>query len=162
VNRAEVADKMTALNHLKNEDFNPRQVAFVDRQPKMAIDTVDSTAVAEYKEFKNEYIKIEANATGNNLLFVSEMYYAPCWKAFIDGQETEIYMTDFAFRSVVVPKGKHTVEFKYSSKGFETGRTLSIAANILIGLALVGGIFIEVRRKKQGKSKPTETPEDKA
>ncbi len=156
VGRAEVADNMAALNHLKNEDFDPRQVAFVDRRPSVAIDTVDSTAVAEYKEFKNEYIKIEANATGNNLLFVSEMYYAPCWKAYVDGQETEIYRTDFAFRSVVVPKGKHTVEFKFVSKGFETGRSLSIAGNILIGLALVGGTVLELRSRKRRKGEKPE------
>ena len=100
-------------------------------------------------DFKNEYIKIETVSQGQHLLVVSEMYYPAGWKAFVNGEETEIYKTNFAFRSVVVPAGNNTVEFKFVSERFLLGKNLSLASNILVIFALGLGIFFE--RKRTGK-----------
>ncbi len=104
--------------------------------------------IAKIVEYKNEYIKIETETQAQHLLVLSEMYYPVSWKAYIDGQETEIYKTNFGFRSVIVPAGKHTLEFKFVSEVFILGRNLSAGTNIVVLIALIIGILLEVKRKK--------------
>ena len=69
-------------------------------------------------------------------MVLSEMYYPQGWTAYIDGTETETFKTNFAFRSVIVPAGEHIVEFKFASKQFEIGRTLSTTTNIVVIILL--------------------------
>lgn len=151
VKRAEVAKPIEILNKMKyeqsNPNFNPREVAYFEEKLPIAIDSVDSNASAKVTKYENERIEIEANATGNNLLFVSEVYYPLGWKAYIDGSETKIYKTNYAFRSVIVRKGKHKVEFVFTDKSFELGKNLSIGSNIFMVLALGFAIFIEKKKK---------------
>jgi uncharacterized membrane protein YfhO len=131
---------------MKEGNFDPSITAFLEKDPNTTIQAADSTVNAEILEHKNEYIKIKAKASGNNLLMLSEIYY-PHWKATIDGKELEILKTNYAFRSVIVPKGEHIIEFKFESKGFETGKLLSIISNILLAILLAGGLFIEWKNK---------------
>ncbi len=147
VNSVKVEKPLKILHHLRDGDFDPAKVAYIEKSINLTLDTIQNSNVAEITQFKNESIKIKATATGNNLLFISEIYY-PAWKAFVDGKETEIYKTNYAFRSIVVPKGTHTIELKYKSEGFETGKDLSLASNIIIALALILGIFLELRKRK--------------
>jgi hypothetical protein len=181
VDTVKVAEPITILNNMNENNFNPKTVAFIEKPleksivpsgeyeaemktlNKMLQQNQDSTSQnatvnenvtndddfvpkANITEYKNEYIKIETETEGQHLLVLSEMYYPACWKAYIDGQETEIIKTNYAFRSVVVPVGKHTVEFKYESDKFILGKNLSLASNVLVVLGLILGLFLE--RKK--------------
>jgi len=148
VKSTQVASKIDILHHLRDGDFNPREVAFTEEKIPVAIDTVINDAKANVTQFENHKIVIQTENKGNNLLFVSEVHYPVGWKAYIDGQETPVYKTNFAFRSVVVPPGKHTVEFRYRSENFEMGKTVSLSLNIGVLLLLALGIFIEVRKPK--------------
>lgn len=91
------------------------------------------------------------NATGNNLLVLNEIYYPAGWKAYIDGKETEIYKTNYFQRSIVVPSGKHKVELKFYPDTYYTGKKISIAANVLVTLLLIGGAagMVISRKKKE-------------
>ncbi len=149
VNNYAVAKPMDILLHLKKGDFNPKDTLFLEQSLAQTIAPADSTAKADVTEFKNEYIKINAQASGNNLLFISEIYYKPSWKAFIDGKETPILKANYAFRAIVVPQGNHTVEMRFKSEKFETGKTLSLAMNILTILAGGLGIFLTYRKRKE-------------
>jgi hypothetical protein len=153
VNRVEQASQMDILNHLKNKDFVPRDLAYIEEPLPVKLDTADTNSVVTIETYKNQYIKLKANAVGNNLLFVSEIYYPVGWKAYIDGVETPIIKTNYAFRSVIVPPGEHTIEFKFTSKTFETGKTMSLMANIATLLLLAGGVaLVLIKRKKENPS----------
>lgn len=150
VNGVRKAKQMDILKHLKKADFDPKQIAFVEEDLPDAVEPLQEGASATILEKKNEYIKIEANATGNNLLFIGEIYYPAGWEAYIDGQKTDIHKVNFGFRGVIVPRGKHIVELKFEPDSFYTGKTVSIATNVILALALIAGIFLE-RRKKGGR-----------
>lgn len=149
VGSVKTAKQMEILENLKAGNFNPKEVAFVEQDLPSAIDKPDSTAKAIVTDSKNENLKIDAKASGNNLLFISEIYYPVGWKAFIDGKETPIYKTNFAFRSIIVPQGQHKIELKFQSAKFETGKTVSLIAN-LITLAILGlGLFMQFKKNGQ-------------
>jgi len=147
VDSTKVEKPLEILKKMKEGSFDPRHLAFLEKNINTNIEVPLESARAEIIEYKNESMKIKAVATGNNLLFLSEIYF-PLWNATIDGKETEIHKTNYAFRSIVVPKGEHIIQLSYHSKGFETGKTLSIASNIFVFGLLVFGLFWERKKVK--------------
>jgi hypothetical protein len=135
-----VADGLQVLNNIRDGNFNPRDVVFFEKDPGLKIDPPDSTAKVQVVDYGIHHITLEAEASGNNLLFLSEVYYPAGWKAFIDGQQTEIYKTDYLFRSIVVPKGKHKIEFKFEPEGYYAGKKLTVTGNIVLILIFAGGV----------------------
>jgi uncharacterized membrane protein YfhO len=144
----EKAEPMNILRHLKEGDFNPHKLAYTEKQIKTPIDVPTPDASVKITNYQNHLIRMEANATGNNLLLVSEMYY-PKWHAYIDNVETETYKANYAFRAIIVPKGKHIVEFKYIDKAFGMGRMISLAGNILVLVLLAAGLILDFFRRKK-------------
>jgi hypothetical protein len=145
------------LRDIKNMNM-PAKTALLEKDPGIKIDKPDSAAAyARITHFDIHNITYDVSATGNNLLVLSEIYYPAGWKAFIDGKETEIYKTDYLFRSIVVPPGKHTVEFKFHPDTYYTGKTISTTANIFVALILlagIGGFYF-----KKDKTEKTDTEE---
>lgn len=150
-NSYEVSDAKAIVSKYSsgNELYNPDEIAYLEKEIPTEIDNIDSTNSVEIVEYKNELIKLKANASGNNLLVLSEIYYPNGWTAYIDGQETEIYKTNFAFRSIVVPKGEHEIEFKFTVDKFQFGKIASLSTNIILILLLLGGIFLEFKNKNK-------------
>lgn len=150
VDTVKVAKQIDILNHIKDGDFNARTLAYVEESLPTAVTPAGSGASATVTDFRNEYIGLDVNATGTNLLVVSEIYYPAGWQAYLDGKEVPIYKTNFAFRGVIVPPGKHKLEMKFTSHNFQTGKTISLAANIVtIGLLGVG-LFLMRRNPQPG------------
>ena len=149
VSEAKVETGINILNSIKAGSFDPRNTAFVEKTPEIKIDKADSTVSSVISNFGIHQIDYDVNASGNNLLVLSEMYYPAGWKAYIDGTETEIYKTNYFLRSVIVPKGKHKLELKFYPETYYTGKKISIAANIIVTLILAGGIAgIFISRKR--------------
>ncbi len=159
VDRAERADSaIHILNHLRDGDFNPRELAYFETEPPPAIEPPGPDASAEVVDFQNHSIKLKVNASGNNLLFLSEVYYPVCWKAYIDGQPTEIYKTNYVFRSILVPPGEHEVEFRYEAN-WEWTIPVSLITNILIlGLVAVGVVMVRKSRKNDAELSGADDP----
>lgn len=152
VKSAVVDKKENIIKKMKYDpagNFNPLEVAYVEKALPVKIDSATSEAKAKVTKYQNEKIELDVTATGNNLLFMSEIYYPKGWKAFVDGKETEIFKTNYAFRSIIVPTGKHKVEFKFESEKFNLGKNLSLFTNVVL-VAFIGlGVFLEKRKKKE-------------
>ncbi|MDP2649436.1 MAG: YfhO family protein [bacterium] len=65
---------------------------------------------AEIVRYQENQVLIETDNDGDGFLVLTDSYY-PTWKAKIDGQETAIHKVDFMFRGIIIPAGKHNVEF---------------------------------------------------
>ncbi len=139
------------LYRIRDMSFDPHHVAFFEKNPGIAIEPPDTTAKVAVNNFGIHNVSFDVEASGNNLLYVSEIYYPKGWRAFIDGAETEIFKTDYAFRSVVVPKGKHRVEFIFHPDKYFIGRTISLVTNILSWCAMLAvGFFWWRKRNVRG------------
>lgn len=149
VNENKFETGINILNSIKAGSFDPRKTAFTEKNIDVKIDVPDSTVSSRISNFGIHNIEYDVYASGNNLLVLTEIYYPAGWKAYIDGNETEIYKTNYFLRSVVVPKGKHKVELKFYPETYYSGKKISLAANILVTLLLIGGIAgIFISRKK--------------
>lgn len=85
-------------------------------------------------------VVLEVRAEEGGLLFVSEVHH-PSWRAYVDGEETEVHRVNAAFRGVEVPEGEHRVVLRYESAAVTAGAWISAAA-LLAALAglLLGGV----------------------
>ena len=136
---------MNLLNDIKNSSFDPKNVAFTEKEIKA--EPIDSTVYAKITEYKDELIKVDANASGNNFLFLGDTYLPYGWKAKIDGQQTNIYKANYGFMGIIVPKGKHTIEFTFAPTSFYVSKYLALFLSSIVILGLLVTLFL--RRKKK-------------
>lgn len=87
----------------------------------------------ELLSYESNKVMVKVITSNPKLLFLSDTYF-PGWKAFVDGNEATIYRANYAFRSVAVPTGKHTVVFNYFPESFSKGVKVSIISLILFVL----------------------------
>jgi len=86
--------------------------------------------------------------SGPQLAVFSEIYYPKGWKAFIDGKETPHIQADYVLRAMVIPAGKHQVEFKFEPASYFVGNKVSLASSILLLLA-IGGYLVYIFKVKK-------------
>ena len=126
--------------------FNPYSSAVVfkyegDDMPA----NVNGQAIIKLKE--ENKIEINCQSETGGLLVLSEVYYKPGWKAFVNGVETKIYQTNHILRSVYIPSGESEVLFEYDDSKWQNTRMLS-RISILTVLMLVGFSILRERKQK--------------
>jgi len=93
---------------------------------------------AHIESYTHNRIVVKTRATAPGLLVLSDTDY-PGWKARVDGNETPVYRTNYAFRGVIVPSGAHTVLFYYDPASVRLGIAISILSVIVwVGVVWVG------------------------
>jgi uncharacterized membrane protein YfhO len=147
VNRVETKSALQILNLVKNNQFDPLDVAFIEKDLE-GIKSPDSTAYVKIVGYKDERVTFDINASGKNFLFFGDTYFPVGWKAFVNGNETEIFRTNHGFRGIVVPEGNHKVEFIYSPESFVISKYVALSISSLVLLGLIAAVFIECRKKK--------------
>ncbi len=146
VDSVATAKPMDLLNLIKDNLFDPKKVAYLE-EGKVNVDKPGDSASVIIRSFDDENINIDANATGNNMLFLGNTYYPVDWKAYIDGMPTTIYKLDHGFMGIIVKAGNHKIRFSVEPKSFFVGKYITLTCNILILLGL-GFVFI-TRGKNQ-------------
>lgn len=85
---------------------------------------------AKLLSYRPNKVLFEVDLNNVAFLYLSDTYY-PGWRAYVDGKETKIYRANLAFRAIEVPKGKHTVVFKYVPMSFYIGLVLTLLGIVL-------------------------------
>ena len=94
----------------------------------------------------------ETNAKTDQLAVFSEIYYPKGWIATIDGKESPYVNADYVLRAMVIPAGKHTVEFNFKPAVYVVGEKISLAGSILVLLICFGGIFVSYKKENANHS----------
>jgi hypothetical protein len=135
------------------DKFEPRQVAFVDKRFADQLQNIkpqaDTTAKIRLTEYKPNALTYESDAKAAQVAIFSEIYYRGGidWKAYVDGQETPHFRANYILRGMVVPAGKHKIEFKFDPPAVKTGQQVDRFAAIAWLLLMAGAVFMEYRKK---------------
>ena len=135
---------------LDNTDL--RDTAVVENKYKSLITTppqYDSVAYIKLVENRNDTINYRFSSAFPSFAVFSEVYYAEGWDVYIDGVKSNYVKTDYILRGMPIPAGNHEIQFRFEPKTFTTGRTISIIANILVALLIIGTIVFYIRKKKE-------------
>jgi hypothetical protein len=138
------------LNALSN--FKAVQTAVIDSRFEKDLasfkfspnDTIGNTI--KLTSYAPNHLVYESNAKTDQLAVFSEIYYEKGWKASIDGKDAPYFRANYVLRSMVVPAGKHTIEYKFEPRSYILGTKLSLAASILLLLILAGVLYVEVKK----------------
>jgi len=138
-------EEMAALDHTDLKD-----TAVVENKFKAGIKQApqrDSAAFIKLKENVNDKIVYTFHSSTPQFAVFSEVYYPLGWNVFIDGKKDDYIKTDYVLRGMYIPAGDHVIEFQFKPTSYFTGRTISIIANLLVMLILLGTIVYYVRKK---------------
>lgn len=104
------SNKNIAIQKMFLNNIDLRTTAIVEGEyPLQGISL--ATGSAEILYYSPNKIKILTQNENVGFIVLTDSYY-PTWKAYIDNKETKIFRTNFNFRGIIVPPGKHNLEFK--------------------------------------------------
>jgi len=119
-----VKNKNEVIEEMFKKNFDPLKTAVIEKSRGVNTNPPLNTnppnppqgwtnGEAGILEYSANRIVIKTENKGDGFLVLTDSYY-PTWHATIDGLNTKIYITDFNFRGIVIPQGKHRVVFKNS------------------------------------------------
>ena len=147
VNSVEKSNVMDILNRVKNNQFDPKEIAYVENLD-LKIDKPDSSTYVNIEKYADENIYLNVKASGNNFMFLGDTYVGKGWKAYIDEKETLIYKANHNFRGIIVPAGEHKIHFEYLPESFVITKMVSLVLSSLVVLGLLFSITLNIRKKK--------------
>jgi hypothetical protein len=134
------------------KSFDPKSTAIVNKHFEKELGGYKSGSgdgTIKLTEYKPNYLKYEATVnSGTQLAVFSEIYYPKGWESFIDGKRVDYLSADFVLRAMVIPAGKHLIEFKFEPKSYFIGNKISLASSILLLLAMAGYLVYIFKFKK--------------
>jgi hypothetical protein len=132
-------------------ETNLKKVAVIDKRFKAQLEgykpVLDSAAAIKLIEYKPNALKYQVNTSRDQLVVFSEIYYDKGWNAYVDGEKMPHFRANYVLRAMVVPAGKHLVEFRFEPRVYRVGERVSFASSLLVILLAVGYGVVEIRKK---------------
>jgi len=113
----------------------------------------DSAARISLTEYRANYLKYSSSTSKDHLAVFSEVYYDKGWQAYIDGKPASHFRANYLLRAMRVPKGNHTIEFRFHPNSYFMGEKVSMASSLLLLLLALGIGWREWKKKVRSKSK---------
>jgi hypothetical protein len=109
---------------------------FKDKLQPIANDSI--TGTLQLTAYSPNRLTFEVNADKSRFAVFSDIYYPEGWFAYIDGKQVPIIRANYVLRGLMIPQGKHTVEFKFEPSSYSTGKTVALIGSLLVLLMLAG------------------------
>jgi uncharacterized membrane protein YfhO len=138
-----MTDASAVLKAVTADGFDGRRLAMVETETPPALPVPAGEDDVTLTTWSPNRLALACTTATPRLLVLSEMFY-PGWRAAVDGTPTEIYRTNYLFRGVVVPAGRHAVTFEYRPRSVPLGAAVSGAAVLAALAVLAAG-----RRRRQ-------------
>jgi hypothetical protein len=142
----QAANLEQAVAFLRSKEFDPRAVAAVEGAVPFSEPAQSEPAgTVRVVEYRSSRLVLDVESPQPAFLVTSEVHY-PGWRAFLDGVEKSIAMTNATFRGLPVPAGRHRVEMRFEPAILARSAAVSIA-----GLALLAAGVLFGDRKRNRK-----------
>ncbi len=133
-------------------DLNPANKAVVDIRFEDQLNgftaQADSMAKIQLTSYQPNHLVYASSAKKDGLAVFSEIYYPKGWDAYIDGKPVPHFRANYVLRAMIIPAGEHQIEFKFEPKSYYVSEKISMASSIILGLILLGGLFVMFRKKE--------------
>ena len=94
---------------------------------------------------------------GPALAVFSEIYYPAGWHAYIDGTRVDYLRANYVLRALVIPRGKHEIEFRFEPRSYFRGNKVAYGSSAILILLILALVFAEYKkRSRYGSSKTDE------
>jgi hypothetical protein len=136
------------------KSFNPREEAIIDKSFENILKNrafaPDRDASIKLLSYAPDKIVYKSKANAEQLAVFSEIYYSEGWKVSVDNKEAEHFRANYILRSMIVPKGEHTIKFYFEPDTYYTGKTIASISSILLILLFIAGMLwrLNIYRKE--------------
>ena len=126
------------LNKLKDTDISKIALGLKNSIPKDLPQTLESKDLIKIEKVKNSSsdLTYNYNALSEQLIVFSEIYYPSGWDVFIDGEKSDFFDINYLLRGMLIPEGKHEIDFFFSPEIVKTGINIRIIT-IIITFSLI-------------------------
>lgn len=145
-----VTEPSGAVSIMQN-NFDPASYAVVETEEPIAAES-DTTARVSVTSYNAKEIQLETETSSDAFLVVSEVYYPAGWNARIDGEETQIYKTNYVLRGLKVPAGKHEITMTFEPASNRWGMRLARFGHLLLWAFGVFAIYVTMRSSSQNEA----------
>ena len=135
-----------SLASMRATAWDPRRLAFVTGGATPALPSTPLEGGAEIAEYTPDRVVVRTAGNRAALLVLADNMYAG-WRAKVDGRDTEIHTANHTFRGVLVPGGRHTVEFEFVPRRLYTGLYIYIVSLLVLGIYALYLLLASRRRR---------------
>jgi hypothetical protein len=146
--------EILALNEL-----NPADTAIIDKRfagmvqgKDLSRDSASVIVMDHQKPYNPDYVVYKTKTNKNQLAVFSEVYYAPDWRAYIDGKPADYFRANYILRAMVIPAGEHKIEFRNEAPLMHKMDMVSLISSILFVLAVAGSLVVYYRKPKKSQA----------
>lgn len=102
------------------------QAAYVEEPISSHTLSNNHSEITEVENFTDQgnILTMEVNTEKTKFLVLTDNYLEG-WSAYIDGEETKVYRTNYLFKGIEVPEGTHVITFKYTPKYIKSSLIIS-------------------------------------
>ena len=129
------------------DSINTKELAIVNREFQKELENFnfqkDSAASIQLVNYQANALTYESNSTVDQIAVFSEMYYKDGWNVYVDGKLNSHFRADYVLRAMVIPQGKHKIEFKFEPEIIKTGNTITLVSYAFLILIPIGWFYKE-------------------
>ncbi|HOK99701.1 MAG TPA: YfhO family protein [Bacteroidales bacterium] len=135
-------------------DFNPAVEAIVDKRWEKSLPGIekcefDTTATIQLTQYKPHALTYQVKAQKPQIAVFSEIFYEKGWNAYLDGQKVPHGRANYILRTMVIPAGEHTVEFKFEPATYYLGQKIAMIGSVIVVLLTLSTGIAYFRQMKR-------------
>ncbi len=100
-------------------------------------------------EYRPNYLRYEYEADAPALAVFSEIYYNKGWSAYVDGEQMPYMCADYILRSMELPAGRHTVEWRFRAPAWRGVEAVTLISSIVVLGGCVAYLIVRVLRRRR-------------
>ncbi len=131
------------------DNFDPGRTVVIDKRFSSYVEdytpTYDSLAQITLIGYKPNHLQYQSNTQKDQLAVFSEIYYDKGWNVYVDDVLVPHFRVNYVLRAMIIPAGKHKIDFKFEPKVYKVGEKVSFASSLLLILLVLGFGFYEIR-----------------
>jgi len=124
--------------------LNPATSVVIDHDKFQNLDVFkflpDSTRTISLTEYGPEKLVYRSSTSVEQLAVFSEVYYEKGWNAYVDGDLVPHFRVNYILRSMIVPAGEHTIEFKFEPIAYHAGAKIAGTSSLIVLLIILAAI----------------------
>jgi hypothetical protein len=133
------------LKTINQASFDPAKTALLETIPTEKTEKPDSCS-SNQTLVQPDRLSFDVYTNKQALYVISEVYFPEGWKIYLDDRQVmNIYKTDHAFQSLVVPAGNHKIRMEFIPAVYKTSRILSSIFSVILYVVILVFTF----RKKR-------------
>lgn len=129
------ASPMEELESLAETDLSTTAVVAQSDLPHVLSNQAQGTI--KLCEYQPNHLVYEYTADADAVAVFSEIYYDKGWTAYIDGVQAEYFRADYILRAMELPRGTHTVVWKFRAPGWTVIEAITLICSLLVIFAVL-------------------------